>query len=178
MRHASQMADALTQVMGWGQSSKFSYWPNDAAVKCSGNSVSQKLRSLGFNAKNNLTRAEASRCFITRLMQRLLYLQLRDHLLPPYLALLSIYPRPPIPGNESRASSGWVDHIAPSPSAGYRPWSPHTPSPARPRERNETWAETSEWTPMRCCISEESQSVQGPFIRHLRNASCSRQKRF
>lgn len=47
--------------------------------------------------------------FIMRLMQRLLYLHLRDHLLPLCLALPSIYPQLPIVGNESTALNGCVD---------------------------------------------------------------------
>lgn len=109
--------------------------------------------------------AVASQCFITGLMQRLLFLQLWDHLPPLYLVLSPIYPRPPIPSNESRGTNGWVDHIVPLPSVGYRLCSPWIPA-------REKWvlvrAEMSAWTPTHYCFTKESQWVQGLFIRGLR----------
>lgn len=80
--------------------------------------------------------AVASQCFITGLMQRFLFLQRWDRLPPLYLVLFPIYPRPPIPRNESRGTDGWVDRIVPPPSVGYRlcsPWSL--------RERSESQSE-------------------------------------
>lgn len=140
-RQASHIAKELMEVMGLGQGSSFliDWAPLKQGITENGyltllSTFQSPLLELPIEMKS-FPQVVASQCFSTGLMlQRLLLLQLGDHLPPPYRVLSPIYPRLPIHSNESRGTNGWVNHIVPPPSVGYwvcRPWSL--------QERSESW---------------------------------------
>lgn len=113
-----------------GSEFKILYWANDLITQYQWQRMTpirsflhHGLSSLSFSSQNEKTfwPAMPPRCFIKRLMQRLLYLQLWDHLPPLYRVLLLPF-TPKLhhsPSNEWGASNACVDHTVPRPSVGY-----------------------------------------------------------